>query len=142
MKRMILNYFAAIIFATSVGGAAVATTATVQPVSAACSQRLLTFPAWYKGLLDDKCEVKNPNDAGGISTFIWKIVLNVIELLLQVVAYAAVGYIIWGGFRYMTSTGMADKMAGARKTIMNAVIGLVISIFSIAFVNVIAGAIK
>lgn len=114
---------------------------TPAPVSAACSDRLLTFPAWYRGLVDGECNVKSPKDtAGGIGGFVWKIALNLIEAALQVVGYLAAVYLLIGGYKYITSTGTADGMAGAKKTIQNAVIGLLISIFSIAIVNVVAGA--
>jgi hypothetical protein len=150
IKQKILQWMAAIIFIVGVGGA---TTAIAAPQSVMadtppqpCSEMLLTFPAWYKGLLVDaahgNCDVINPNDVtGGLSVFIWKIVLNVIQMALNLVGYLAVGFIIFGGYKYILSTGSADGMVKARKTIFNAVIGLVLSIFSIAIVNVVAGAI-
>jgi len=143
MKKIIRNWIAAIIFTASLGGATL-TVAAPQPVGAACMDRLLTFPTWYRGIADgtgDKCDIKNPNDVGGLPAFISKIGLNVIEVMLQLVGYIAVGYIIAGGFKYLTSTGSADDIVKARKTILNAVIGLVISIFSVAIVNIVAGAV-
>jgi hypothetical protein len=148
IKQKILQWMMAITFVVGVGGASL-TIASPQLAAAAdppCSESLLTFPAWYKGLLVDaaggNCDIKNPNDVGGLSVFIWKIVLNVTQMALNLIGYLAVGFIIFGGYKYMISAGAADGMVKARKTIMNAVIGLVLSIFSIAIVNVIAGAIK
>jgi hypothetical protein len=141
IKQKILQWMMAITFVVGVGGAGLAIV-TPQPAAAACSDMLLTFPAWYKGLLDGNCNVKNPNDVGGLSQFIWKIAFNVITIGLNLVGYLSVGFIIFGGYKYMISAGAADGMVKARKTIFNAVIGLVISIFSIAIVNVIAGSIK
>jgi len=143
MKRTLLNWLAAVVFATSIGGVAF-TVATPQAAFAAdCEARFLTFPTWYKGLTDDSCNIKDPASFGnnGLSVFIWKIVLNVIEMMLQLVGYISVSYIIFGGFKYMYSAGSSDGAAKARQTILNAVIGLVISIFSVAIVNVAAGAI-
>ena len=151
IKQKILQWTAAGMFVVGVGGATLAfatpQTVAAAPAGTACSESLLTFPAWYKGLLIDaaggNCDIKNPADVtGGLSGFIWKIVLNVIEMALNLVGYLAVAYIIVGGYKYIISAGAADGMVKARKTIMNAVIGLVLSIFSIAIVNVIAGAIK
>ncbi len=144
IKKRIQAWLSAIIFTASFGGAAL-TVALPQPVSAAavCDDRLLTFPTWYRGVSEVKngtCEIKNPNDVGGLPNFIWKIVLNGVEVMLQLVGYIAVGYIIAGGFKYITSTGTADDIVKARKTILNAIVGLVISIFSVAIVNVVAGA--
>lgn len=113
-----------------------------QTASAACNDRLLTFPAWFRGLTTANCDIESPTKAkGGIAGFIWTIVFNVIEFMLQLVGYIAVGFIITGGFKYMTSAGAPDAAARARKTITNAVVGLVIAVFAIAIVNIVAGAI-
>lgn len=141
MNRKIRHWIAALLFVTSMGGATLAMASPVTANAASCSTRLLTFPAWYRGLTNDKCEIKSPKDVkGGIGTFIWTIVLNIIEIGLQLVGYIAVGFIIRGGFKYMTSVGEPAEVAKAKKIIMDAVIGLVISIFSVALVNLIAGA--
>jgi hypothetical protein len=140
-KNKIRNWIVALLFATSMGGATLAV-AIPSTTSAACSERVLTFPAWYKGLLTANCDIKSPKDAGGLSKFIWTIALNIIELTLQIVGYLAVGYIIRGGFKYMTSLGEAAEVAKAKKIIMDAVIGLVLSIMSVAIVNIVAEAIK
>lgn len=141
MKRIIRNWIAALLFVTTAGGATLAL-ATPQTTYAACNDRLLTLPAWFKGLTvsDSDCSIKDPTAAGGLSKFIWHIGLNILEALLQIVGYVSVGFIIAGGFKYMTSSGSSDGMAKARTTILNAVVGLGISIFSVAIVNVISGA--
>ena len=51
-------------------------------------------------------------------------------------------FIVKGGFEYMTSAGSSDGMTSAKKTIANAVIGLVIAVLSAAIVNAIAGVVK
>jgi hypothetical protein len=144
MKRF-QHWIAALLFILTIGGGAmtVAAPQTAFATSGSCSDTLLTFPAWFKGLTDSTCNIRNPNDkeVGGLQNFIWKIVLNVIDTLLQLVGYLSVGFIIFGGFKYIVSAGSPDGMVKARKTIMNAVIGLVLSIFSVAIVKLIAGAI-
>lgn len=137
LKR-IQRWAVAVLAVASIGGATLAV-ATPQTSYAACNERLLTFPAWYKGLVDGSCNIKSPTAVGGLPAFIVKIGLNVIEFMLQLVGYLAVGYIIYGGFRYLTSAGSPDDIAAGKKTILNAVIGLVISIFSIGIVNIVAG---
>lgn len=141
MNKKIRNWIAALLFVTSAGGATLAV-ATPQSAFAACNDTLLTFPAWFKGLTDGSCNIKSPTDAGGLSTFIWTIVLNVIEMCLQLVGYISAGFIIRGGFKYMTSVGDPGEVAKAKKIITDAIIGLVLSIFSVAIVNLVAGAIK
>lgn len=110
-----------------------------------CNSGLLTFPAWYDGLLDGNCDVIFPEGAQGdaktesaaLSNFIFTVILNIVEILLQVVGYAAVGYVIYGGFKYLTSAGSADRITAGRKIIMNSMIGLVISFMSVAIVNLV-----
>lgn len=80
----------------------------------------------------------SPNEVGGISTYIWTIVLNIIEIAVQVVGYLAIFYIIYGGFRYITSAGAPEAHAAAMKSILNAVIGLAIAISAIAIVRLMA----
>lgn len=140
MKKTIRNWLMAILFTAGFGGATL-TIAAPQPALAACNTTLLTFPAWYRGVVDDSCNIKSPTDSGGLPTFIWTIGLNIIEIMLQLVGYISVVFIIMGGFKYLTSTGSSDDIAKAKRTITNAVIGLVISIFSVAIVNVVAGAV-
>lgn len=143
MKKQLRAWISAMIFTAGLGGMAL-TVAIPQPAAAACADRLLTFPTWYRGVSEgagDGCDIKNPNDVGGLPKFIWTIVLNVIEVMLQIVGYVSVGFIITGGFKYIVSTGTPDDIVKARKTIVNAVVGLVISIFSVAIVNLVAGAV-
>lgn len=117
--------------------------------SAACG-RFLTFPTWYNGLVKNNttCELKEiSNEVNGnrsnrvdVRSFVVRIILNITEMILQLVAYAAVGFLIVGGFKYITSTGDSSGMANAKKTVLNAIIGLIIALMSVGIVNVVAGA--
>lgn len=118
------------------------TNAAAPAVSSKCDRRFLTFPAWYNGLVgpNGTCDIVPPSSLGGnsetqLSRFIWKIVLNVVDILLQAVAYVAVGFVIYGGFKYISSTGRPDKVKEGRELILNAVIGLVISIAAASIVG-------
>ncbi len=141
MMKKIKLWIAAMVFAGSIGGSTLALT-TPQTVSAkACTGSVMLFPTWYRGLYEnsgDECNIQSPADVpGGLSNFIWKIVMNIIGMALVAVGYISVGFIIYGGFIYLTGGGSPDKIAGARKTILNAVIGLIISFFSVIIVNII-----
>lgn len=112
--------------------------------NAACGG-FLSFPAWYDGLTtDNTCEeIISPDKfSGGLQGFITRLVLNVVNILLQTVGYIAVGFIMYGGFMYLTSGGESDRIAAGRKIIMNAVVGLVISFFSVVIVSLVADNIK
>src|SRR5690606_20449869 len=109
------------------------------------SDSFLGFPAWYKGLTEvngENCDIKSPSEAGGATKFVWIIALNIVEMILRASGYAAVAFIIYGGYKYMISVGSPDGMVAARKTMMNAAIGLALSIAAVAIVNTISGALK
>lgn len=145
----IKSWVLAIVFASFVGGT-ITTIATPQASYAAsnytCSgaPKLLTLPPWYRGLTvsDSDCALASPDAVGGISVFIWRIVLNALDIALQLVGYIAAGFILFGGFQFMTAAGEVQKAADARQTIINAAIGIAISVGSVGLVNLIFGIIK
>lgn len=98
--------------------------------------RMFTFPKWYKGLPGScaKPEIRQLND-------FWVIVLNLVEVLLQAVAYVAAGFLVWGGFKYIKSQGDPGKISEAKMAIINAIIGLVIAMASVAIVDFVQGGI-
>ncbi|MEX0668676.1 MAG: pilin [Candidatus Saccharimonadales bacterium] len=98
------------------------------------SSNILAFPNWYRGL---RCD----NDSPALTEFadIWIILGNVIEIGLRVAALVAVGFIIYGGIRYIMSQGNPDALTAAKKTVTNAVIGLLLAILATTIVGFIAG---
>ena len=106
----------------------------------AAKGKILTFEPWYKGLTDADCNIKSPGAVGGIQKFIWIIVLNIVNDIFQAVGYVATGFIMYGGFLFMTSAGNPDQASRGRKTLINAIVGLVIAISAGVIINLIAGA--
>lgn len=113
-----------------------------QTVAAAsdCNTGFLGFPAWYRGLIKDNvtCDIVNPDGKDGrpdLSGFIWHIALNVVEMAMMAVVYVTVFFILYGGFQFLTSQGAPEASAKARTTILNAVIGLVISLVAVGIIN-------
>lgn len=102
----------------------------------------LGFPTWYKyldgGWNGTECVVNfdftQPRDFS-------RVALAIFEIVLRIGGIAAVVFIVVGGFQYLTSTGEPDKVAGARTTIMNAIIGMFLTIMASAIVNLIGRAI-
>jgi len=106
------------------------------PISA-CPQRVFTFPTWYRGVpMSASCDFKPTK-----ITDLVKIPINILEMLIQAVAYAAAGYILWGGFKYMKSQGDPGKISEAKTAIINALTGLGIALASVAIVEFIQGAV-
>lgn len=116
-----------------------------------CEKPFLGIPVWYRGLAvldtDGNCSVAGPGQqlSGGsgntldLGGFIWHIALNIIEIGLFIVGYIAFFFIMFGGFQFLTGGGNPAQIEKARKTILNAVIGLAISIGAVAIVNLIFG---
>lgn len=101
--------------------------------------KILTLKPWYDGLMKPDCSIRTPGSSTeSMAGFVWKIVLNIVDDLFQVVAYITTGFIMYGGFLMLTSSGSPDKTSKAIKTIINAVIGLVVALASIAIVNMVS----
>ncbi len=66
----------------------------------------------------------------------------IVNILLSVTGIIAVLFLIWGGFRYITSAGNDEVAESAKKTIQNAIIGLVIIILSYTIITIIANALQ
>jgi hypothetical protein len=146
MKKLLKNFLFAGLY-TFLIASPLAIVATPQPTYAAapvdCETRIIGIPPWYRGLTEidstKDCAIVSPNDVGGLSPFIWKIVLNVIEIGLVLAGWIALFFILYGGFLFITGGGNASQIEKARKSIFNAVIGLVISMGAIAITNLVFG---
>lgn len=96
----------------------------------------LGLPTWYKYLkvqkTDNGCDIQFD-----IAKDIGKILLAVFEIILRVGGLVAVGFVIYGGFKYLVSQGEPDAINKAKTTVLNAVIGLVIMLASTGIVNLI-----
>lgn len=49
-----------------------------------CNASFLSFPAWYSGIQNPypDCGITSPAKFGGIELFIWKIILNILNIML------------------------------------------------------------
>ena len=88
---------------------------------------LLGMPSWDRGL-GDCDDISADEILGGEKVKI--IASNVVAIATQIAAFIAVGFVIFGGFTFVLSSGNAEQAANARKTIINAAIGLVIVIMA------------
>ncbi|MFO0971746.1 MAG: hypothetical protein U0520_05380 [Candidatus Saccharimonadales bacterium] len=76
-------------------------------------------------------------DASAATTGFNGIIATIINVLSVIVGAVSVIFIIVGGFRYVISNGDSNGMAGAKNTILYAIVGLVIVLFAqvlVAFV--------
>lgn len=110
-----------------------------------CSSSFMGLPTWYKYLdLGSDCEVVGPVKEGGSSSDVsdldWGkaagyIAIAVVEAMLRIAGLVAAGFVIYGGFRFITSQGNPEGAASARTTVINALIGLVIAVTAAAVVS-------
>ena len=70
------------------------------------------------------------------------LITKVIGFLLSIVGLVAIVFIIIGGFQYIMSRGDEEQASAGKKTLTNAIIGLVIVILSYIIVSVINGALS
>ena len=139
----------AFIFAMLLGGT-VTSVALAQPTYAdsQCDQTFLGFRSWAHGLtktVNGSCVVDMDqakpqgaaNEDDATAAFVWRIILNVTIDLTLAASYVALILIIYGGFKYILSTGEPSKVTTAKTTITNAIIGFIIAMLATLIINTI-----
>lgn len=106
------------------------------------------IPTWYQYLTGVEVLTYNPltnaenticsPHLNGVGDF-WLVGLAVIDILLRVIGIVVVGWIIWGGLQYLTSQGEPDRTKRAKDTVLNAFIGLVITMTAVVLIRFLAG---
>lgn len=122
MKTKLLK-LAAIILAFFCIGSAL--TLSVQPAFAAGDVCSSEAPA----------EVKKANGCSGSNDRLPGVVVFILNAVIGISGLVAVVFVIIGGVSYMTSSGEAAKLEKAKKTIISAVIGMIICVLAFAIVN-------
>ena len=116
--------------------------------TADCEKSFIGMRPWYQGLTEvvkdgngnESCAIKKPKDgadSAGWQKFVWRIILNLSADLSMMVGYVAIVFIVYGGYLYIMSVGEPGKVASAKKTLANAIIGLVIALLATVIVNTI-----
>lgn len=113
-----------------------------------CEKSFLGLRPWYSGLSEVKkdstgretCVIKSPGEIdadNAQASYFWTIVLNISADVSLLVGYVALIFLIYGGYKYILSTGEPGKVAMAKTIITNALIGLAIAILATVIVNTI-----
>lgn len=109
----------------------------VRLFGAACQQggSFFGFPTWYKYLDSEplpsgRCGpvLHSPADASLIG-------LAILDMLLRVAGFLAVGFVIYGGTKMIMAQGDPEKIRIGRNTVVNSLVGLVITIAATAVVT-------
>lgn len=88
------------------------------------------------GMVSWDCNV-NVHDESSLKSGIWTIAANVATDLTVITAYLVIGYVIYGGYLYMMSSGDPGKIATGKKTLVQAFIGLGIVLLANVIINAI-----
>ena len=82
-------------------------------------------PSWDRGLgTCEDLELAEILEGNAVKL----IILNILAIIVALGSLLAVAFVIVGGFLYILSSGNPEQAANARKTIINALIGLLITI--------------
>lgn len=121
------------IVSASLIGIAVPSTASAADCGSAEDASFLSFPTWHRGLscVDGKVDIQG----GAPLDLVFTIALNLLDIALRIVGIMAVGFIIYGGFRYIISRGSPEQMKQALDTVLKAVIGAVIAMVAAFIVS-------
>jgi len=57
-------------------------------------------------------------------------IVNVTSILSLIVGFVSVAFVVWGGFKYITSNGDSAGVSTAKNTIIAALVGLVIALMA------------
>jgi hypothetical protein len=90
------------------------------------------------GLTSWDCGVSNIDSTDSLKANIWTIVANIVTDITVIAAYLVIAYVIYGGYQYVFSGGDPGKVANGKKTLVQAFIGLAITMSA----SVIMGAIR
>lgn len=148
-KKLVVLFGLAIFLAAPVVSVVAPQNTFAASVPADCEKPILGIHPWFRGLstvVNGKCGIAGPGQTlpGGTSPlqlegFILRIALNVLDIALLATAYVAFFFALYGGFLYLTGGNEPSQIEKGRKTLLNAVIGLVISLGAVAVVNLIFG---
>ncbi len=64
---------------------------------------------------------------------------NIIQVFVTLSGLIATGFFVWGGVRYITSSGNPEALDGAKKTIFYSSVGLAIVLGAFVLSNIVSG---
>jgi hypothetical protein len=135
------------LFLMTFAGSTSATFAAAPNVASCKSSVFFGLPTWYKYLKSEEVKEVETNRTycqpviEGIDDFA-KIILAIIDMLIIISGIIAVVFVIYGGVSYILSQGddvsgggRPAKTAKAQSTVINALVGVAISVSAAAIVN-------
>jgi hypothetical protein len=71
------------------------------------------------------------------SSSITDLIIRIVKYLLLLSGAIAVGFVVFGGFQYITSAGNAETAEKGKNTLINAIIGIIVVVLAYAIITVI-----
>lgn len=110
---------------------------------ATASYFMLTAPAFAQTVVADPCQ-DLADDGSGFSNLCFleangKTIQNIVFAVLVIATVVALFFLIWGGFKWVTSGGDKAKVDAARQTIIAAIIGLILSFLAFFILSLVLG---
>ncbi len=106
--------------------------------AAACdgaAKSLIFISPWtsaFKDCKDGSPVIANFSDFFGIISWL-------VETILKLASYIALGFVIWGGIKYIKSQGDPSAISAAKNTIVQALGGFVVALAASAIVQFVSG---
>ncbi len=88
-----------------------------------------------QGPIKVPCPITGSGPAG--QKFFGNLAITIINIALLVVGSLAVLFLIIGGYRYITAHGNEEQTEGAKRTIKNSLVGIIIVVMSFAIITII-----
>lgn len=81
---------------------------------------------------------KLPGQSSGNDMTVAGIVSAVVAFLLPLGGVALFGYLVWGGFEFLTSAGNPEKLKSGKERITAALIGFILLVLSYTLTRIVA----
>ncbi len=127
MKKIIKNFL--VVCVMIIATLSVTASLRTESVYAESSCRYLI------GMRSWDCDVGAWNSEDAIAANIRQIIFNVGEAISTVASYLALGFVIYGGYKYMMSSGDPGKIMSGKKILTRAIIGLAITMLAKVIFN-------
>ena len=100
----------------------------------------MALPAYAGGANVNPCPTGSMNALCNLQAKDFgKIIGQFVTILLIIAAVISLFFLIWGGIRWITSSGDKTKVESARSTIISALVGLVIAFLAYFIFSVVLG---
>jgi len=133
MIKKLKTYMTTLLFAVAMPLSGLAVPVIGATTSASITQQVCKSSSTASG--DNQGNCNSSTNSNQVSNSVAKIGRAVVNVFSAIIGAIAVIMLIYGGFRYITSGGATEKVGDAKKTIIFAIIGLIVVALAQVIVN-------